>query len=122
MELRPEWLAGWIITLVVACVALFAGLVWAALTVRKVRAALDLKAQELSDQNVRLRESDQAQALHHQQVSHLEQQIEQQRQTLLERDNSLETWRQKASGLENRLARSEEHTSELQSRPHLVCR
>lgn len=113
MELRPEWLAGWIITLVVACVALFAGLVWAALTVRKVRAALDLKAQELSDQDARLRESDQAQALHHQQVSHLEQQIEQQRQTLLERDNSLETWRQKATGLENRLASAD---SELASR------
>ena len=113
MELRPEWLAGWIITLLVACVALFAGLVWAALTVRKVRAALDLKAQELSDQNARLRESDQAQALHHQQVSHLEQQIEQQRQTLLERDNSLETWRQKATGLENRLASAD---SELASR------
>lgn len=113
MELRPEWLAGWIITLLVACVALFAGLVWAALTVRKVRAALDLKAQELSDQNVRLRESDQAQALHHQQVSHLEQQIEQQRQTLLERDNSLETWRQKATSLENRLASTD---SELASR------
>ena len=113
MESRPEWLAGWIITLVVACVALFAGLVWAALTVRKVRAALDLKAQELSDQDARLRESDQAQALHHQQVSHLEQQIEQQRQTLLERDNSLETWRQKATGLENRLASAD---SELASR------
>ena len=113
MELRPEWLAGWIITLVVACVALFAGLVWAALTVRKGRAALDLKAQELSDQDARLRESDQAQALHHQQVSHLEQQIEQQRQTLLERDNSLETWRQKATGLENRLASAD---SELASR------
>lgn len=113
MELSPEWLAGWIITLVVACVALFAGLVWAALTVRKVRAALDLKAQELSDQDARLRESDQAQALHHQQVSHLEQQIEQQRQTLLERDNSLETWRQKATGLENRLASAD---SELASR------
>lgn len=113
MELSPEWLAGWIITLVVACVALFAGLVWAALTVRKVRAALDLKAQELSDQDARLRESDQAQALNHQQVSHLEQQIEQQRQTLLERDNSLETWRQKATGLENRLASAD---SELASR------
>lgn len=113
MELRPEWLAGWIITLVVACVALFAGLVWAALTVRKVRAALDLKAQELSDQNVLLRESDQTQALHHQHVSHLEQQIEQQRQTLLERDNSLETWRQKATSLENRLASAD---SELASR------
>jgi len=113
MELRPEWLAGWIITLLVACVALFAGLVWAALTVRKVRAVLDLKAQELSDQNARLRESDQAQALHHQQVSHLEQQIEQQRQTLLERDNSLETWRQKATSLENRLASTD---SELASR------
>ncbi|MDX5386177.1 MAG: DNA recombination protein RmuC [Alteromonadaceae bacterium] len=113
MELRPEWLAGWIITLVVACVALFAGLVWAALTVRKVRAALDLKAQELSDQDARLRESDQAQALHHQHVSHLEQQIEQQRQTLLERDNSIETWRQKATSLENRLASTD---SELASR------
>ena len=113
MELSPEWLAGWIITLVVACVALFAGLVWAALTVRKVRAALDLKAQELSDQDARLRESDQAQALNHQQVSHLEQQIEQQRQTLLERDNSLETWRQKATSLENRLASTD---SELASR------
>ncbi|WP_425269135.1 DNA recombination protein RmuC [Marinobacter shengliensis] len=83
------------------------------MTVRKVRAALDLKAQELSDQNARLRESDQAQALHHQHVSHLEQQIEQQRQTLLERDNSIETWRQKATSLENRLASTD---SELASR------
>jgi DNA recombination protein RmuC len=113
MELRPEWLAGWIIVLLVTCTALFAGLVWATLAVRKGRAALESSIQEQVDRDDRLRELEQFQALHHQQVSHLEQLIEQQKQTLAERDVSLESWRQKASGLESRLASAD---SELGSR------
>src|SRR5690554_1514076 len=94
METRPDWLASWIVVLVVACVALVAGLVWCAVIIRRIRQWNEQQAQELVSRDQTLRESEQAQALNHQQVSHLEQLIAQQKQALSER--------------------SEEHTSELQ--------
>ena len=113
METRPDWLASWIVVLVVAFVALVAGLVWCAMIIRQLRLRDEQQAQELASRDQKLRESEQVQALQHQQVSHLEQLIAQQKQTLSERDESLESWRQKATSLENRLASAE---SELTGR------
>lgn len=113
MVARPEWLANWIVVLLVASMGVLAGLLWAMVMLHRVRQANKLQAQELAHQGDMLRDAEQAQALHHQQVSHLEQLVAEQKQRLAERDEGLEGWRQKATGLENRLASAE---SELAGR------
>ncbi|WP_291831727.1 DNA recombination protein RmuC [Marinobacter sp.] len=98
---------------VVAWVAMLAGTVWSMIALRRGRQASALQAQDMARQDAALREDEQAQALHHQQVSHLEQLIAEHKQRLDERDRGLEAWRQKATGLERRLASAE---SELAGR------
>ena len=113
MVARPEWLANWVVVLFVASLGMLAGLLWAMVLLHRVRQANKLQALEMARQDDTLRDAERAQALHHQQVSHLEQLVAEQKQRLAERDDGLEGWRQKATGLENRLASAE---SELAGR------
>lgn len=113
MEARPEWLANWLVVGLAVIVGLLIVLAFAFVALARIRHVSGQQVQELARRNDALREADHAQALHHQQVSHLEQLIAEQKQQLDDREQGLEGWRQKATGLENRLASAE---SELTGR------
>lgn len=113
MKTRPEWLANWFVLGLVTGVVALAGLAWAMVISHRRGQANALQAQQIARQDDTLRDAEQTQALQHQQVSYLEQLLDEQTQRLGERDLGLEDWRQKATGLENRLASAQ---SELTGR------
>ena len=104
MAERPEWLAGWFLALVASAASLLAGVIWLLWRRRQDRATESALREELDARDRQLRDSEQVQALHEQEVEHLQTALEEQKARSGQLEQSIEHWRQQSAALENRLA------------------
>ena len=104
MAERPEWLAGWFLALVASAASLLAGVIWLLWRRRQDRTTESALREELDARDRQLRDSEQVQALHEQEVEHLQTALEEQKARSGQLEQSIEHWRQQSAALENRLA------------------
>ena len=104
MAERPEWLAGWFLALVASAALCLAGMIWRLWRRRQDRATESALREELDARDRQLRDSEQVQALHEQEVEHLQTALEEQKARSGQLEQSIEHWRQQSAALENRLA------------------
>ena len=104
MAERPEWLAGWFLALVASAALCLAGMIWLLWRRRQDRATESALREELDARDRQLRDSEQVQALHEQEVEHLQTALEEQKARSGQLEQSIEHWRQQSAALENRLA------------------
>lgn len=110
---RPEAMAGWMGLLVIALCVLAGLLIRASSEKRALVAEKAALEGERTDAERLLRETQHENALDRQQAEHLERALDEQKQRLNRHEQDLEQWRQKATGLENRVAGLE---SDLEAR------
>lgn len=104
MAERPEWLAGWFLALVASAALCLAGMIWLLWRRRQDKATESALREELDARDRQLRDSEQVQALHEQEVEHLQTALEEQKARSGQLEQSIEHWRQQSAALENRLA------------------
>ena len=104
MAERPEWLAGWFLALVASAALCLAGMIWLLWRRRQDKATESALREELDARDRQLRDSEQVQALHEQEVEHLQTALEEQKARFGQLEQSIEHWRQQSAALENRLA------------------
>ena len=116
MAERPEWLAGWFLALVASAASLLAGVIWLLWRRRQDRATESALREELDARDRQLRDSEQVQALHEQEVEHLQTALEEQKARSGQLEQGIEHWRQQSANLENRLAALESELAAKQDR------
>ena len=116
MTERPEWLAGWFLALVASAASLLAGVIWLLWRRRQDRATESALREELDARDRQLRDSEQVQALHEQEVEHLQTALEEQKARSGQLEQGIEHWRQQSANLENRLAALESELAAKQDR------
>ncbi|MCW9009208.1 DNA recombination protein RmuC [Marinobacter sp.] len=104
MAERPEWLAGWFLALVASAALCLAGMIWLLWRRRQDKATESALREELDARDRQLRDSEQVQALHEQEVEHLRTALEEQKARSGQLEQGIEHWRQQSAALENRLA------------------
>ena len=116
MTERPEWLAGWFLALVASAALCLAGMIWLLWRRRQDRATESALREELDARDRQLRDSEQVQALHEQEVEHLQTALEEQKARSGQLEQGIEHWRQQSANLENRLAALESELAAKQDR------
>ena len=116
MAERPEWLAGWFLALVASAASLLAGVIWLLWRRRQDRTTESALREELDARDRQLRDSEQVQALHEQEVEHLQTALEEQKARSGQLEQGIEHWRQQSANLENRLAALESELAAKQDR------
>lgn len=116
MAERPEWLAGWFLALVASAALCLAGMIWLLWRRRQDRATESALREELDARDRQLRDSEQVQALHEQEVEHLQTALEEQKARSGQLEQSIEHWRQQSAALENRLAALDSELTAKQDR------
>ena len=116
MAERPEWLAGWFLALVASAASLLAGVIWLLWRRRQDRATESALREELDARDRQLRDSEQVQALHEQEVEHLQTALEEQKARSGQLEQGIEHWRQQSANLENRLAALDSELAAKQDR------
>lgn len=116
MAERPEWLAGWFLALVASAALLLAGMIWLLWRRRQDRATESALREELDTRDRQLRDSEQVQALHEQEVEHLQAALEEQKARSGQLEQGIEHWRQQSANLENRLAALDSELAAKQDR------
>ena len=116
MAERPEWLAGWFLALVASAASLLAGVIWLLWRRRQDRATESALREELDTRDRQLRDSEQVQALHEQEVEHLQAALEEQKARSGQLEQGIEHWRQQSANLENRLAALDSELAAKQDR------
>jgi len=111
MANRPQWLAGWILAGMVALAVALAGMLWAFFGIRRAGVVSARQQATLAEQEAHLRAVDQAQALAHQQIDYLQQQLDEHRAQREQQGDMIESWRRKAAEMENRLASADSELS-----------
>ncbi|WP_303292412.1 DNA recombination protein RmuC [Marinobacter sp. ST-43] len=116
MAERPEWLAGWFLALVAGAALLLVGVVWLLWRRSLDRFTESALREELDTRDRQLRDSEQVQALHEQEVEHLQTALEEQKARSGQLEQGIEHWRQQSANLENRLAALESELAAKQDR------
>ncbi|WP_226611041.1 DNA recombination protein RmuC [Marinobacter nauticus] len=116
MAERPEWLAGWFLALVASAALCLAGMIWLLWRRRQDKATESALREELDARDRQLRDSEQVQALHEQEVEHLQTALEEQKARSGQLEQSIEHWRQQSAALENRLAALDSELTAKQDR------
>ncbi|MGX1202997.1 DNA recombination protein RmuC [Marinobacter sp. MBR-105] len=116
MAERPEWLAGWFLALVAGAALLLVGVVWLLWRRSLDRVTESALREELDTRDRQLRDSEQVQALHEQEVEHLQTALEEQKARSGQLEQGIEHWRQQSANLENRLAALESELAAKQDR------
>ncbi len=116
MAERPEWLAGWFLALVASAALCLAGMIWLLWRRRQDKATESALREELDARDRQLRDSEQVQALHEQEVEHLQTALEDQKARSGQLEQSIEHWRQQSAALENRLAALDSELTAKQDR------
>ncbi|WP_226597150.1 DNA recombination protein RmuC [Marinobacter nauticus] len=116
MAERPEWLAGWFLALVASAALCLAGMIWLLWRRRQYKATESALREELDARDRQLRDSEQVQALHEQEVEHLQTALEEQKARSGQLEQSIEHWRQQSAALENRLAALDSELTAKQDR------
>lgn len=116
MAERPEWLAGWFLALVASAALCLAGMIWLLWRLRQDKATESALREELDARDRQLRDSEQVQALHEQEVEHLQTALEEQKARSGQLEQSIEHWRQQSAALENRLAALDSELTAKQDR------
>ncbi len=116
MAERPEWLAGWFLALVASAALCLAGMIWLLWRRRQDKATESALREELDARDRQLRDSEQVQALHEQEVEHLQTALEEQKARSGQLEQGIEHWRQQSANLENRLAALESELAAKQDR------
>ena len=116
MAERPEWLAGWFLALVAGAALLLVGVVWLLWRRSLDRVTESALREELDTRDRQLRDSEQVQALHEQEVEHLQTALEEQKARSGQLEQSIEHWRQQSANLENRLAALDSELAAKQDR------
>jgi len=116
MAERPEWLAGWFLALVASAALCLAGMIWLLWRRRQDKATESALREELDARDRQLRDSEQVQALHEQEVEHLRTALEEQKARSGQLEQSIEHWRQQSAALENRLAALDSELTAKQDR------
>jgi len=119
MVANPSGMAGWFMALGAATVLALGGFVGAVLAQKRERQQRHAGEAALAEARDQLQSAQQAQALHDQQTRHLEGLLEEQRSRAGQLEETIESWREKAAGLENRLAAAD---SDLASRRERIER
>ena len=92
MAERPEWLAGWFLALLASAALFLAGMIWLLWRRRQDRATESALREELDARDRQLRDSEQVQALHEQEVEHLQTALEEQKARSGQLEQSIEHW------------------------------
>lgn len=116
MAERPEWLASWFLALVAGVALLLVGVVWLLWRRSQDRATESALREDLDARDRLLRDSEQVQALHEQEVEHLQIALEEQKARSGQLEQGIEHWRQQSANLENRLAALESELAAKQDR------
>jgi len=116
MMASPGAMAGWFLALAVAGLAALTGLILLTVSLRKERGQHEALRTKLAETETQLQAAQQAQALHDQQTEHFEHLLEEQKARAGQLEESIESWRQKAASLENRLAAADSDLSARQQR------
>ena len=116
MAERPEWLAGWFLALVAGAALLLVGVVWLLWRRSQDRVTESALREDLDARDRLLRDSEQVQALHEQEVEHLQIALEEQKARSGQLEQGIEHWRQQSANLENRLAALESELAAKQDR------
>ena len=101
---RPDLMAGWMVVLIIGLGVLGGLIVRSSSTSRSLRSKLEAAdtARQEAEQSVQRAHHDQA--MERQQAEHLQQALEEQKARVGKYEQDLEQWRQRATGLENRVA------------------
>jgi len=116
MAERPEWLAGWFLALLASAALFLAGMIWLLWRRSQDRVTESALREELDTRDRQLRDSEQVQALHEQEVEHLQTALEEQKARSGQLEQGIEHWRQQSANLENRLAALDSELAAKQDR------
>jgi len=116
MAANPGEMAGWFLALAGAGLLVLTGFVSAVLTLKRARRQQAALGEQLAETRNHVQAAQQAEALHDQQTEHLERLLSEQRARAGQLEGIIESWRQKATGLENRLAATDSDLNARQQR------
>ncbi|MGC8119452.1 DNA recombination protein RmuC [Marinobacter sp. VGCF2001] len=116
MAERPDWLAGWFVTLSAAALLLLGGVVWLLGQRRRNQTALSELAEDLEERDAQLQAFGQSRAIHEQEVDHLRSALADEKSRCERLEQDAEQWRQKSATLANRLASLESELTARQER------